>query len=132
MSGHVHRNTHADIQERVAELGSPRLLGLEMSSFIAGAPPTPTGAPAVSTNPKDGSTLSKRERQVQAIVAAAIAQGYEVLNIPHGGKALLKKMCTAAHPEIFGAGPDPFKEAWQVAVNQGKVRTANHSNYTKR
>ena len=126
------REIAADIQERVAELGAPRLRGLEMSSFAAGVGPTPTGALAVATNPKDGSTLSKRERQVQAIVEAATAKGYEILNIPRGGKGLIKEMCTAAHPELFGAGPDPFKEAWQVALKQGKIRTANHSNYTKR
>jgi len=122
----------ADIQERVAELRSPRLRGLEMSSFVASAAPAPTGASAVPTIPAGGSTPSKRERQIQAIVAAAIAQGYEVLNIPDGGKTLLRKMCMAAHPEIFGAGPDPFRDAWQEAVNQGRVRTASHSKYAKR
>jgi len=94
----------ADIQERVAELRSPKLRGLEMSSFVASTAPVPIGARAVPTIPADGAAPSKRERQIQAIVAAAIAQGYDVLNIPDRGETLLRNLCMAAHPGNFGAG----------------------------
>jgi hypothetical protein len=73
--------------------------------------------------------LTKRERQIAAILDAAATAGYDFMNIPVGGKATLKKECKAARPDLFGAGDDPFKEAWQIALNQNRLRTANHDSY---
>jgi hypothetical protein len=74
--------------------------------------------------------LTKRERQIVAILDAVASAGYNSMSIPEGGKAALKKECKTSRPELFGAGDDPFKEAWQIALKQNRLRTANHDRYT--
>jgi hypothetical protein len=86
--------------------------------------------PLTSSPDVGESGLSKRERQIAAIVAAAVAEGYAPMSIPVGGKAALKKICKASRSDLFGAGDDPFKEAWQAALDQNRVRTINHNRYT--
>jgi hypothetical protein len=78
---------------------------------------------------KDAAEPSKRERQIQAIVEMALAQGFDVLSIPRGGKSTIRTQCMKTLPLLFGAGPDPFKEAWQEALDQNRVRTADHDRY---
>lgn len=92
---------------------------------------TPTTTSAVRPKPKDAAEPSKREKQIQAIVEMALAQGFDVLSIPRGGKAMIRKQCMETLPLLFGAGPDPFKEAWQEALDQNRVRTADHDRYVK-
>lgn len=80
----------------------------------------------------DESGLLKREKQIQAIECFAKELGYERLTIPPGGKAALRKKCMEIRMDIFGSGIDPFKEAWQEALNQNRIRTINHAKYSSR
>lgn len=73
--------------------------------------------------------LTKRERQIAAILEAATAAGYNLMSIPLGGKAALMKACKASKPELFGYGDNPFIDSWNVALNQKRLRTANHAKY---
>jgi hypothetical protein len=82
-------------------------------------------APIASSINAEGAT--KRERQILAIISEALA--LEVMSVPEGGKTALMKKCMSSRPDLFGAGPDPFKGAWKLAVAKGRLRTANHSRY---
>jgi hypothetical protein len=80
----------------------------------------PSSGPAHDSEPSPVSAwvlmgATKRERQIQAIVAAARAAGYDPLKIPTGGKSVLRKACKEAHGELFGAGDTPFDGAWKEA-----------------
>lgn len=126
------REIAADIQERAAELGLVRPDNrLELSLPVVASMPAATPV-LVSAKLKEMSGLSKRERQIRAIVAAAVEHGFDVLSIPVGGKGEIKRKCMTLHPELFGVGPDPFKEAWQKALDQKRVRTTNHDRYIDR
>lgn len=76
--------------------------------------------------------LSKSEKKIRVIVAAAEAQGYEALSIPTGGKTLLRKKCIESRPDLFGSGHDPFNGAWKSASNSTppRLRMAGHDMYS--
>jgi hypothetical protein len=76
--------------------------------------------------------LTKRERQIRAIEAVADGIEYQRKAIPDGGKLTIKQECLSKHSDLFGAGDDPFKEAWQEAVTQGRIRMKGHEKYSKR
>ncbi|MBN3730903.1 hypothetical protein [Burkholderia sp. Tr-20390] len=75
--------------------------------------------------------LTKRERQIQAIEAITDELHFARMNIPDGGKQQIKIACKATRADLFGAGDDPFKAAWQEAVNQERIRMANHEKYAR-
>jgi hypothetical protein len=79
----------------------------------------------------DDSGLPKRERQIIAILAAIAAMNYNPLEIPTGGKKLLRNHCKELHPDLFGAGSDPFDGAWKAAraCDPERVRMADHSKF---
>jgi hypothetical protein len=52
------------------------------------------------------------------------------LEIPTGEKNNIRKCCKDKYSLLFGAGNDPFKEAWQVGVNEKKFRMKDHDNFT--
>ncbi|MDR6409732.1 UNVERIFIED_ORG: hypothetical protein ABIC62_002441 [Burkholderia sp. 1595] len=79
-------------------------------------------------SPADGA-LSKRERQIRAIEATADALGVSHLRIPTGGKQRIKSECKKNYADLFGVGDDPFREAWQDAVSQSRIRMANHDKF---
>jgi hypothetical protein len=108
-----------------AVVATARRMKLEKGS----APPT--AAPLALAKPKDDAEPSKREKQIRAIVATALELGFDVLNIPRLGKGQIKKQCLASQPGLFGAGPDPFRDAWQKALNERRVRTLDHNHYTR-
>lgn len=122
------REEAADLQERAAELGLVKpenRLELNLPMESAATMPLPE-----INKLKNGS--SKKEKRIEVIVAAAAAEGFEVMNIPHGGKSKLRKLCMTSHPGLFGGGADPFKEAWQEALNQKRLRTEGHHKYSRR
>lgn len=84
---------------------------------------------AVTTKAAD-SELTKREKQVLSILAAAGALGYPALRIPTGGKGKIHAECKRTTPDLFGGGPDPFLEAWQVAVTTNRVRMKEHAKFS--
>lgn len=88
--------------------------------------------PAVSQPEPTELGLSKREKQILVIIKEAQALHYDLMSVPDGGKAVLMKKCMASRPDLFGAGQDPFKEAWKEAVNQGRLRMANHHRYSSK
>lgn len=73
--------------------------------------------------------LSKRERQIRAIELAIVKLGLPAMSIPTGGKNNVQVECKRAST-LFGGGIDPFKEAWQAAVSQNRVRTVRHRQYS--
>lgn len=86
--------------------------------------------PEQETN--DEAQLSYRERQMRVIVAAALAQRYDVLRIPKGGKKLLMGICKQLRPDLFGGGDDPFMAAWKEGLksNPPRLRMADHDKYS--
>ncbi|WP_147309330.1 hypothetical protein [Cupriavidus taiwanensis] len=82
------------------------------------APPPDTSAPG----------LTKRERQIQAIEAAADAKGFPRNAIPDGGKKALRDYCKTNHLDLFGAGDSPFNDAWKEASPK-RVAMANRAKY---
>lgn len=77
----------------------------------------------------DGAGLKKREQQVQAIEKVAELLGYDVQNIPAGGKGKIMALCKYAKPDIFGAGDSSFEGAWKAARKQERVKTKDHEKY---
>ncbi|MFC0169343.1 hypothetical protein ACFFKC_14755 [Pseudoduganella danionis] len=74
--------------------------------------------------------ITKRERQIRAIEEEIAKAGYKPLAVITGGKRKIKAACKREHPDLFGAGDDPFIAAWQEALNQGRVRTERHTQYS--
>lgn len=77
------------------------------------------------------SGLTHREKQIREIERAAGELGYDVMNIPDGGKGELMKKCKLNDSEskLFGGGKDPFDGAWRQARKENRVRMENHSKY---
>ena len=73
--------------------------------------------------------LTKRERQIRAIEAAADAMGFQHNAIPDGGKKKLMEYCKAHHRDLFGAGDNPFMDAWKTASRNDRISMANRSRY---
>lgn len=105
--------------------------GLIKEQFLCAAARS-DGVSLVSHTPTDESGLSRREKQIQSIVSAAATLGYEVLSIPNGGKGKLMAECKRVAPELFGAGKDPFFDAWKKAVKTGRIRTKDHDKFSRR
>jgi hypothetical protein len=95
---------------------------------------TSTNTPPIEPAPTDDAGLSRREKQIRAIEAEARKLGYDLLNIQTGGKAELRKACKTSRPELFGAGDDPFNDAWSDAVRSSppRLRMANHHKFAAR
>lgn len=91
----------------------------------------PVARAAALPEQADDAGLSKCEKKIRAIEAAAAAQGYGALSIPTGGKTLLRAQCQKSNPLLFGAGPDPFEGAWRVAIacDPPRLRMANHNKF---
>lgn len=81
-----------------------------------------------SVRPGKGVGLTKRERQIEAIESKALSLEFNLLSIPDGGKAQLRKLCKSEHIELFGAGDDPFNDAWKQAISCAppRLRMAKH------
>lgn len=74
--------------------------------------------------------LGKRERQIRIIEHLVEKFQFKCMSIPDGGKMTIGKECRSNYSDWFGAGDDPFKEAWQEAVTQGRVRMTKHHQYS--
>lgn len=84
-----------------------------------------------AASPPPDSTLTKRERQIRAIEAAADANGFPRNAVPDGGKKALREYCKARHSELFGAGDSPFDGAWKEA-SPGRIAMAKRDTYAGR
>lgn len=73
--------------------------------------------------------LTKRAKQVIAILEGIKKLGLVPMEIPTGEKTKIRYWCKENHPLIFGAGNDPFKEAWQVGLNEKKFRLKDHDKF---
>lgn len=78
--------------------------------------------PHVLKNDAGDDGLTKREKQIRAIEVEVEKMGYEKLAIPTGGKTALMAACKKNYPQLFGAGNDPFRDAWKVAGNSKPPR----------
>ncbi|KAF3999179.1 hypothetical protein [Glaciimonas immobilis] len=113
-------------------------------NIAAGSPaesrPELDGAPAVAAESVklaqsvEELGLSKREKQIRVIVTTAETKGYKVLSIETGNKALLRKACKTSRPDLFGAGDNPFDDAWEVATRSDppRLRMADHDKFARR
>jgi hypothetical protein len=86
-------------------------------------------ASAPITSPLSAEGVKKSELQISEIISEALALGYEVMSVPESGKIALMKKCMLSRPDLFGAGKHPFLRAWKLALNQKRLRTANHFRY---
>lgn len=75
------------------------------------------------------SGLSKRAKQINAILEGVKVLEIEPMKIPTGEKQNIKKWCKKTHPAIFGAGDDPFSEAWRLGVKEKKFRMKDHDKF---
>lgn len=80
------------------------------------------------------SQLTKREKQIRAIVTEAKNAGFDRLRIPDGGKSKLREACKTARPDLFGGGDDPFNDAWKCAISENppRFRMENHIKFARR
>lgn len=83
-----------------------------------------------SSGAENETGLSKRERQIRAIENAADTLSIPRMKVPKGSKKKIGDYCKANHSELFGGGDDPFKESWQEAVNQKRMKTEGHDKYS--
>lgn len=90
-------------------------------------------APVLQSQDED-SGLPKRERQIRAIEAEVKKAGYDKLKIKTGCKAQLRKACKTALPQLFGAGDDPFNDAWSVAISckPPRLQMADHKKFARK
>ncbi|MBR8163965.1 hypothetical protein KDW98_22640 [Burkholderia vietnamiensis] len=65
--------------------------------------------------------LKKRELQIRAIEAAADALKFDRKKIRLEGKERIREWCQEHHVDLFGAGKDPFKDAWQEASKNDRI-----------
>lgn len=95
----------------------------------------PAGEPVMlsASMPKqtDDAGLSKRERQIRVIESAISTLCLSCMKIPTGEKNNVLAECKRTS-DLFGGGIDPFKEAWQEAVNQKRVRMVRHNDYARK
>ena len=107
-----------------------------MKAAVSRATEEHHGAPAESKaqSEADENTdgLKKREKQIRAIEVEIAALNYSPLKIPDGGKPKIQAACKKNHVALFGAGDDPFKDAWKVGVSQERFRMTNHQRYAKK
>lgn len=91
---------------------------------VAVTPPAPAAPPG-------NAGLSKRERQIRAIETESDILGYERLRIATGGKTTLRNICKKKYPLLFGAGNDPFNDAWKDAVHSSpqRLRMTEHNKF---
>lgn len=75
--------------------------------------------------------LGKRERQIRIIEFLVGKFQFKCLSIPDGGKMKIGKECKESYTQFFGVGDDPFKEAWQEAVKQCRIRMEKHEQYSR-
>lgn len=121
----------AFIPEREAE-ALERLIPRLVAQYDAPAPAIESGPTATALPEQTTSTrLSKRENQIRTIEAAISKLGLNAMRIPTGQKNNVRDECKRAS-KLFGAGIDPFKEAWQEAVNQKRVRMDKHTAYARK
>lgn len=130
-----HREMFDIYSERTSS--AVRLLPSDSSiqDLSTGALESPNGDKR-QNGPDEGnaSRLKLREQQILAIEAAIGRLSFPPMCIPKGGKKTVETECRNAngYASLFGGGPDPFKAAWQEAVNQKRVRTAGHTGYASR
>ncbi|WP_442783879.1 hypothetical protein [Collimonas fungivorans] len=80
----------------------------------------------------DSDGLTKREKQIRFILSTAIKLNYEVLMIPTGGKGKLMIECKKMASELFGAGDDPFLDAWKEARAQNRIQMVDHQKFVSK
>lgn len=88
--------------------------------------------PATPFDEKAEAGLTKREKQIRVIEKLADELQYPRNAIPVGGKKILMHECKEKRSDIFGAGDDPFLEAWQLAVDTKRIRMKHHESYARK
>lgn len=116
-----------EIRIRSSELETFAVKGASAAAKV-GAVTTITPAPAA---PPSDAGLSKRERQIRTIEAESDLLGYERQQIATGCKTTLRNICKEKNPLLFGAGNDPFNDAWNDAIHSSppRLRMAEHNKF---
>lgn len=106
------------------------------STTMSGAPQSPCLPSTPQAGGEGGQDVrnngSRREKQIAAIVEAVALSNFPAMSIPTGGKKVVLALCMAKFPALFGAGEDPFLDAWKKALKAGKVRMADHARFSGR
>lgn len=85
----------------------------------------PQAEPVVSDKPKG----VRRDNQVNQICEIGKKLGYDLLNIPEGGKAEIRAKCMP-YTKLFTK--DGFTKAWLEANNRGLIRIQNKDKYLQK
>lgn len=83
-----------------------------------------------STGGARGDGLKRRERQIQAIEAAARSHGWDPLAIPTQGKKTLSAHCREEHRSLFSS-VSMFEDAWKDAraARPERVKMKDHAKF---
>jgi hypothetical protein len=109
----------------------------EVKDALAEAPASEAAPPDNPTEPAaeidasviDTTAMKRREQQILVIEELGKILGYDIQNIPTGGKRRLMELCRFARVDLFGASEHPFEGAWKEARRQGRVKTVGHDDY---
>lgn len=77
----------------------------------------------------DEENLSRRENQLEVIMAVIVALKYDPFQIPDGGKAGIKKICLTRPRSFTTSG---FDHAWKAGVSAGLFKLASHEKYSQK
>jgi len=72
---------------------------------------------------------TKLEKQQKAISESIKKRKFNPMQIPDGGKGILKQICESDYSDLFD-GDSSFDNAWKKS--RSLFRMANHSSYAKR
>ncbi len=72
--------------------------------------------------------LGRREQQLEIILAVIAALGFAPLEIPDGGKAIIKSACLT-RPRFFTDAS--FNHAWKVGISKNLIKMVNHEKYSQ-
>lgn len=82
--------------------------------------------------PANDEGIKKREHQILVIEELGKILGYNMQQVPAGGKRMLMDLCRYARPDLFGASEHPFDGAWKKARQLERVRMVDHNDYVGR
>ncbi len=82
---------------------------------------------AVTADQEEEKPIARRDRQIDKIIKCAKTNDYNLMAIPEGGKAEIKKDCLLDGALFTDEG---FNHAWKEAKKRGLIEIANKEKYT--
>ncbi|NUZ06750.1 hypothetical protein [Piscinibacter koreensis] len=72
--------------------------------------------------------LTRRERQIRAILDEIVSSGQDPMAVP--SKGAVRNACLANRKDLFGS-PSQFDEAWKDAGTGSRLKHKNHADFTR-